>query len=406
MPGRCVVPLIAAMVFLSSLPDAMVAPLLRDLLIDRYGVSESAAHGFMIVNMLGGVAAVLWLRRRTAQVRPRRLIACAAAVNGALLLVMALPIGFAATIAVRMAEGAVDLIVFAGLFELLRQSTNSKRCASRLGLGGTMLMLGLAGGMAVSGPLAAAGDGAAFAVGGLACLVAAVLATRLPSVGRDAVESMAPCPHARSMHRHQSLLWPAMIMAGTDRALGALLAVSVPMYVASAGSIPRALVGPMIAVAMLLMSVGAWAGGAIADRVGALQSRAAAAVCYGAAFVVLPLCISSSIAFVAVMTVIGLSGAVLLPTMLTVAGGSGRGVSAMGACQSAGNIGFAASIGVAAVVLSLAPAGADRAAIYATVLQGAAVCYLVLNGVSMLAMTSAKSLAAPIRTRQVTRALR
>jgi MFS family permease len=387
MPGRCVVPLVATLVFLSSLPDAMVAPLLRDLLVDRYGVSESAAHAFMIVNILGGLAAVPWLRRRAAHVRPNRMIAVAAAMNGLLLLCMALPIGFGATIAVRIAEGAADLIVFAGLFELLRRSTQSNRCATRMGLGGTMLMLGLATGMALSGPLAAAGEGAAFAMGGAACMVAAVLATRLLGVSNDAVRTVSPCDSTAGLPSSCGLnrvpLWSTMVMAGTDRALGAILAVSVPMYLAHAGSISRGLVGPMIAMAMLLMSIGAWAGGALADRFGPRRSRAVATAAYGAAFASLPTTISSPGAFVAAMTVIGLSGAVLLPTMLTMAACSGRGAAAMGASQSAGSIGFALGIGFAAGVLQLVSTDTAASASYSLMIQAAGLVYLLLNGLAI-----------------------
>ena len=44
-----------ALLLLSALPDAMVAPVLRQLLVDRYGVSDGAAHMFMSVNLLGAL---------------------------------------------------------------------------------------------------------------------------------------------------------------------------------------------------------------------------------------------------------------------------------------------------------------------------------------------------------------
>ena len=48
---------IGAMVllFLSALPDAMVVPVLHQLMVERYGVSAAAAHAFMCVNLLGAL---------------------------------------------------------------------------------------------------------------------------------------------------------------------------------------------------------------------------------------------------------------------------------------------------------------------------------------------------------------
>ena len=41
---------------LAAVPDAMVMPVLHDLSVDRFGVSEGAAHGFMAVNIIGALA--------------------------------------------------------------------------------------------------------------------------------------------------------------------------------------------------------------------------------------------------------------------------------------------------------------------------------------------------------------
>ena len=43
---------------LAAIPDAMIVPVLHDLTVGRFGVSESAAHLLMAVNLLGAIFAV------------------------------------------------------------------------------------------------------------------------------------------------------------------------------------------------------------------------------------------------------------------------------------------------------------------------------------------------------------
>ena len=60
-------PLVLLLILLSALPDAMLVPVLRDLLVERYGASAEAAQAFLAVNLLGAglaVPLVRWLRRR------------------------------------------------------------------------------------------------------------------------------------------------------------------------------------------------------------------------------------------------------------------------------------------------------------------------------------------------------
>ena len=46
-------PLVLLLILLSALPDAMLVPVLRDLLVERYGASAEAAQAFLAVNLLG-----------------------------------------------------------------------------------------------------------------------------------------------------------------------------------------------------------------------------------------------------------------------------------------------------------------------------------------------------------------
>ena len=51
-------PLVLLLILLSALPDAMLVPVLRDLLVERYGASAQAAQAFLAVNLLGAALAI------------------------------------------------------------------------------------------------------------------------------------------------------------------------------------------------------------------------------------------------------------------------------------------------------------------------------------------------------------
>jgi hypothetical protein len=53
-------PLVLGCVLLgiAAIPDAMVVPVLHDLTVERFGVSEGAAHAFMAVNFIGALLVV------------------------------------------------------------------------------------------------------------------------------------------------------------------------------------------------------------------------------------------------------------------------------------------------------------------------------------------------------------
>ncbi|MEY4842083.1 MAG: hypothetical protein RJA12_807, partial [Planctomycetota bacterium] len=128
----------------------MLVPVLRDLLVERYGASAEAAQAFLAVNLLGAglaVPLVRWLRRRW----PAWTVAAVGAIaDAALLGLMWLPIGFKATLAVRCIEGVADVATFAALFQMLG-SAGGRGAVWRMGVGASVLIGGLGGGAVLGG---------------------------------------------------------------------------------------------------------------------------------------------------------------------------------------------------------------------------------------------------------------
>ena len=69
---------IAILLVLTALPDAMVVPLLKELLVGRYDVGPGDAHAFLSINLVGALCAVPLLGFAARRGRPVLAIGIAA----------------------------------------------------------------------------------------------------------------------------------------------------------------------------------------------------------------------------------------------------------------------------------------------------------------------------------------
>lgn len=362
-----------AMLFICALPDAMVVPVLRELMVDRYGVSIGAAHAFMSVNLLGALGAigcVVALRRRGGT---ERAVVAAALLNGVLLAVMAMPIGFVATLAVRCAEGAADLIVYAVLFDVIARTGSASRRGRQMGAAATVMMLGIACGLGAGGLAGNYEPLLALWLGALACLVVAAigfLALRR-KVPRGAATFTASST-VRSARRGP--LWPAIVMMFSDRVIGGLLATTVPLYLATVIKLSPGVIGGLIGSAMLMTALGTWPAGYLADRIGALRLRALAGVFYAAGLAAVGFAVRAHLAAALLdMLLIGLAGAALFASSLLVVCQSHRGPAGMGTYHLAGNLGFLIGPLFAGAMLTMLGGREPGPTAFAAVLVGFAI---------------------------------
>jgi len=387
--GAATASLAMALLFVASLPDAMVPPVLRGLLIDRYGASAAAAHWFMAVNLVGALMAIPILAAVRRRLSPARLLVAAAFANAVLLFALAWPVGLGFSLLLRTIEGAADLLVVAVLFDMISKSTRPKRRGRRLGAAGTLLLTGLACGAMIGGWLGRIDATLIFVAGGAACLAlaAAALFSR-----RQLDRLVRFCPATEVNLEAVPLerpLWPALGMVASDRALAGVLTATVPLYLSQAIALSPAQLGGLLAVPLAMMALGAWPAGWLGDRVGHLRLRTIAALFYAAAFTSIPLVAAagtSALTMLAPMALIGLAGAALMPTSLAIAGCSSRGSVAMGACHAAGSAGFLAGILGAGALLGLLSAIAREHWTYAGVIAAFAMAHLLVTSITAVAL--------------------
>ena len=379
--------LLGLLLVLSAMPDTMAAPVLKELLVDRYGASLREAQTFMAVNLLGAAAAIPLLVRARRRWSPVTLLVVASLADGVLLGALAAPVGLHASLAIRVAEGVTDVLVFASLFDLVRRAAGT-HAAWGLGIASTPLLLGLGAG-AVAGGIAAqriAPDGAAGAGADVALAVFGVsaLASVLVAVGalvyrrwiaglaavepEDAPGAATGAAHAAGVRagtfddRPRPLAWTC-VMAFFDRATGGLITTTLPGVLATFLGYSAGQRGWLIGLPLILMAVCTGPAGALCDRLGSLRVRLVAGAGYAVAFGLLPLAASSQPALGALMVAVGILAGTMFASSLALAAETGRGTVALGAFRAAGDLGFFA--GTALSIAAVAALGGDGDATYA-----------------------------------------
>ncbi|MCZ6834554.1 MAG: MFS transporter [Planctomycetota bacterium] len=377
------------LLFASALPDAMVVPVLHDLMVVRYGVSPAASHAFMCINLVGAIL-VIGLIGRLRQLgtsgSPGKIIAVAALVNALLLALMALPIGFSLTLFVRFLEGAADLIVYAFLFDYLAKAGPNESKGQRMGAAATCLMLGIATGIGLGGWIGSINPVFALWIGAISCLFVAPIALQIRTivVGESSNETTADSQSQPSL---RGPLWPSLVMMFSDRAVVGVLISTVPLFLASRAGLSSGEIGSLIGVSMLMTALGAWPAGRLSDRIGPLRLRLFAGLVYAIAFASIVFTAMESTTMLAcAMLAFGIAGAALFASSLMTVVQSGLGPSGMAAYHTSGNLGFL--LGPVCAGLTLKYFGGPGIGVYVAIIGGTALMHaisttIVLFGTSL-----------------------
>lgn len=357
------------LIFLCAIPDAVVVPVLRDLIVDRYGASPLEAQSFLALNLLGLLAAApvaAHLRRRWS---PARVLVVGALADAALLALLAAPIGLGWTLAVRAAEGLPDALVFGELFALIGAVERSTDRVRRYGWASTTLMLAIGIGIGAGGLAARhAGSLGVYTLGALANLAIAVLVSRWSLPARDVVGADAsgePSTDADAAHNPAEAsstsrrMWPPLVMAFGDRATGGAITSALPLFLDRLFGASATERGWMVGLPMVLMALGAGPAARVAAAVGVRRTRAIAATIYAASLMALSLCAPDRARLMPLLILLGVSGSALLPTSLAITARSRRGCEALAAFAAAGGAGQALGLLVPLMLFAGLTVGVD-----------------------------------------------
>lgn len=342
------------LLFVSALPDAMVVPVLKGLVVERYDVSVGSAHLFMAVNLIGALAIAPVLSRLRARFSARAIVATSAALNALLLLAMLMPTGFAGLLGLRLVEGAVDLCTYATLFSEIGRRTNAAHRGRSMGMAATCLMLGISGGLAIGGLIGSVKVAGCLMAGAVACSIVC-LGALWPRVMSNTSDPTEDTQTQTLSAEDRGALWPAALMMFCDRAVASLLVTTVPLCLTVALDLSASTTGALIGLSMLTLAVGAWPAGGLVDRFGATRWRLLAGIIFAAGIGVSPAVFALSTGLGAIVLIaVGAAGALLFAASLVLVIDARRGPGAMAAYHAAGNLGFLTGTLCAAATLSAA----------------------------------------------------
>lgn len=273
--------LYAALAMLTLLPVTLPVPVLRELVQERFGVSEFLTSLFMSINMVGaalaapvaGALADRFGRRHT-------MIAGALAVDALCFAALAAALPFEFFLAIRLVEGCAHIFALSLLLSVASTSVGPERRGRVMGLTGAGMMAGVATGAPLGGllggvdPLAPLWAGAVVAA--LASAGAAMgLREHGAHAGREGVGAMV-----RAL-RGQAAVAAPLLFAFADRFTVGFFTTTFSLYLRRIHDVPPVSIGIWIGVFMIPFALLSWPFGRLAERHSLLWLLCGGSLVYG-----------------------------------------------------------------------------------------------------------------------------
>jgi MFS family permease len=338
----------------SVLSGTILMPAVRPLMAWVAPGNDSAVHAFMALNLLGGIlGAPLCARLGRRFNHSARFIACLALGDALLLLLCGAGLPLGALLAVRTAQGALNV----GALSLLMGQAplgSGGRSGAQSGIFGTAIMVGVALGAPLGTALLPLGPRAPLFTAVLLEILVALVVGRLSfALGN---ETAAPLPSDRLGERQRLDLSPAL-WVGLERFAIGCFVVTFALHCRSCLGRSDVQAGQLMSAFLLPFVLTVYPAGRLGDRLAVERLAQLGLTGYGLGFLALPYV--SAAGLVLLMPVLGVSSALVfaaaLKRALHTAGAQGR-VQAMACLNSAGNLGMFLGTAVSGIVSALARA--------------------------------------------------
>jgi MFS family permease len=333
---------LGVMALLMLLPVTLPVPVLRELVAERFGVSELLTSLFMSINMVGAVlAAPLAGALADRFGRRPRLIAAALALDALCFLGLTREGPFALFLAIRFVEGSAHIFALSLLLGLASGARPEAQRGLVMGATGSGLLLGVATGAPLGGRLGHPDPLVPLYVGAAVVAFAALLALLLlrETGGRER-ERPGLGEIARLVRAHRIVAIP-LLFAFADRFTVGFFVSTFPLFLRGIHQLPPPEIGRLIAVFMLPFAVLSFPFGILSQRTSRALVLCSGSFAYG--------CLVASLGFwptdalLGVMLATGAAAAVMfVPSMLFTADVTPEAVrtTSMGAFNAAGSLGF------------------------------------------------------------------
>lgn len=322
-------------------PVTMPVPVLRELVQERFDVTELQTSIFMSINMVGALfAAPLAGALADRLGRRRALLVGGLVADGLLFVALTTPVTFPVFLLLRFFEGCAHIVALSIVLTLASHQLPEAHRGRAMGLVGGSMMLGVALGAPLGGVVARGGATAPLSVGAALLFLAAVLA----AVGTRDVRTDDERTHLSEILaalRSQPAILVPLTFAFADRFTVGFFTTTFSLYLRRIHDVPALQIGLLIATFMLPFALLSYPFGRLADRRSIVLLLCAGSAAYGVG--------TAAVGFTGppvlwgLMFAIGITAAVMfVPSMMLtiqIAPQSIR-ATALGAFNAAGSLGF------------------------------------------------------------------
>lgn len=361
---------------LAAIPDAMIVPVLHDLSVDRFSVSEGAAHGFMAVNIIGALAVIAILALINKRIKASTVITIAALTSAAMLVAMVFATSWSMMLCFRLVEGGADLMLSVIPIRMVAASGRRDRYGGRMGFAFTIMFLSLGAGVALGAVLGSDSPSNVLWIG--ATISAIILITSL--ICRETVDivnehSEKHRPGVRLVAKE----WVGTGFSALDRLISALISVTLPLLLVSGYGIERSTLGIGMACMFVAIALFAAPAGFLADRTGGMKVRIMAVCTCGIALMGLGLMewFPPEWVLAPCLLLNGIGSAGLMPSSFSLCVRREASTLVFSTMQAAGQCGYA--LGVVGGGILLATVSLPPETMFVRIFVMAGLIYLALN---------------------------
>jgi MFS family permease len=323
------------------LPVTLPVPILRELVGDRFEVSDLLTSLFMSVNMVGAAIAAPLAGALADRIGRRRPLVIGALLADALcFLALTLDMPFGVFLAIRLIEGCAHIFALSLLLSIAASLGGSERRGLTMGITGTGMMLGVALGAPIGGVIGNEDPLRPLIAGcGLLLVASALAAAALPDP-RGGEQRLATRAIWRIVKQNRDVIAP-LFFAFADRFTVGFYTTTFSLFASGLHGAAPPKIGLWISAFMLPFALFSFPFGLLADRVSKTGMLCGGSLIYGV--------LTASLGFwptewIGVgMGVIGISAAVMfVPSMLMTTDLTPPEIrsTALGAFNTAGSLGF------------------------------------------------------------------
>jgi MFS family permease len=334
---------LALLALLTLVPVTLPVPVLREMVHDRFAVSELATSTFMSINMVGAILAAPVAGAISDRFgRRRSLVVGALLVDALCFWALTLPVGFPVFMVVRLFEGCAHIFALSLVLAHASALAKEGQQGRVMGLVGAGLLLGVALGAPLGGALGRQGPIVVLRTGTGLLLLTAVLAAAV--MGGSPRATAHPRPGLREIVatlRARPLVAVPLVYAFVDRFTVGFFTTTFSLYLKRIHDVSPAQVGMLLGLFMLPFALLSYPFGRLSERASPVRMLAGGSLAYGVVTMTLGAWPVSGLPVL--MLGLGILAAVMfVPSLLLVVGSADPRARAtvLGAFNAAGALGF------------------------------------------------------------------